>query len=111
MNMKKFIFIFIVFFLISCTQTVKQSSAPEAPERSTIEIKNFEFIPDTITVKRGATVSWIHKDSVPHTIKFDDEESPVLNFGDKFSKTFNKTGEYRYTCGIHPSMKGRIIVK
>lgn len=111
--MKRIIFVLALFFLVACakTETVEQSSAVEAPEKSSIEIKNFAFVPDTITVKRGATVIWIQKDSAPHTVKFDDEESPTLSVGDTWSKTFDKPGDYKYICAIHPSMKGRVIVK
>ncbi len=111
--MKRIIFALALLLLVACakTETVEQSSAVQAPEKSSVEINNFAFIPDTITVKRGATVTWTQMDSAPHTVKFDEEESPTLSIGDTWSKTFDKTGDYRYVCGIHPSMKGRVIVK
>jgi plastocyanin len=31
--------------------------------------------------------------------------------GDSFAKSFSAPGEYRYSCGLHSSMKGVIVVK
>jgi plastocyanin len=33
-----------------------------------------------------------------------------MDTNDKFSVTFDKPGEYTYFCGLHPYMKGKIIV-
>ena len=35
----------------------------------------------------------------------------AIYFKGAWTKTFDKTGNYNYHCGIHPSMTGRIIVK
>ena len=101
-----------VLFIAACAQTEEQSSAVEASSAATIEINNFKLIPDTVTIKRGGTVTWVQKDSIAHTVAITDiPESPSLNKGDTWSYTFDKTGNYNYICSIHPSMKGRIIVK
>jgi plastocyanin len=36
--------------------------------------------------------------------------SKALDTNDKFSFTFDKSGEYAYFCGLHPFMKGKVIV-
>jgi plastocyanin len=59
----------------------------------------------------GTTVTWVHKDSATHTIKFIDSVSPDLTSGATYQKTFSEKGTYDYSCGIHPSMKGKIIVE
>jgi len=104
--------LFLVFFIAACGQTQEQSSAVEASDSASVEINNFQFIPDTVTIKRGGTVTWLQKDSVAHTVAIKDiEPSPVLNNGDTWSYSFDKTGNYNYICSIHPAMKGKIIVK
>lgn len=74
-------------------------------------IKDFKFRPDTITIQKGDTITWTHPGSASHTVKFSDSESPILKDGGTYSKTFNEAGTFDYSCGIHPYMKGRVIVK
>jgi len=74
-------------------------------------IKDFKFHPDTVTIQKGDTVTWTHPGSVSHTVKFAGSESPILKNGATYSKTFNEAGTFNYQCGIHPYMKGTVIVK
>lgn len=74
-------------------------------------IKDFKFQPATITINKGDTVTWTHPGPATHTVKFSDSESPGLTKGGTYSKTFDKTGTFNYECGIHPYMKGTVIVK
>ncbi len=74
-------------------------------------IKDFKFQPDSITIQKGDTVTWTHPGSASHTVKFADSESPVLKNGGTYSKTFDQTGTFDYSCGIHPYMKGKVIVR
>jgi len=86
------------------TTTLPQSSA-------SVAIRNFAFTPSALTVAAGTTVTWVNEDSAPHTLKSDSFASGKLGRGDSFSFTFRETGAYTYVCGIHPSMKGKIIVE
>lgn len=102
----------ILAFVAGCVPAAEeQASATEAPESATIDIVGSAFVPDVATIKRGGEVTWINRDNAEHKIVFEDEESPVLEKGESWTKTFSKTGEERYSCGIHPAMTGRIIVK
>jgi plastocyanin len=78
-----------------------------------ISIDNFTFSPQTLNVPVGATVTWINRDDVPHTVVDADKrfKSAALDTDDKFSFTFATAGEYPYFCGIHTHMTGKIIVK
>jgi len=38
-------------------------------------------------------------------------KSPLLSQGQTFAQKFTTAGTYDYNCSIHPSMKGKIIVK
>lgn len=79
---------------------------------NTVKIENFAFKPEVLRIKNGDIVTWKQNDSAVHTIistgLFD---SPTLNLGDEFVYSFKTVGEYEYHCGIHPSMKGKIIVQ
>jgi plastocyanin len=76
-----------------------------------INIESFVFNPEVTTIKKGSTVTWTNNDSVSHQIKSDSFNSPKLANGQKFSFTFNNVGTFDYSCSIHPSMTGRIIVE
>ena len=77
----------------------------------TITIQNFSFNPATLTIKQGVKVTWVNEDSATHKIKSDTFNSSDLNQGDKFEFTFDKKGRFDYSCSIHPSMKGKVIVE
>jgi plastocyanin len=113
-----------VFFLSGCGNKTSQQTPPaQSPnqssqtngsivaEGSAVAIKNFSFSPDTLTAKAGTTVVWTNEDSVSHTIKSDTFGSGGLSNGQKFEFKFEKAGSFDYSCGIHPSMKGKIIVQ
>jgi plastocyanin len=78
-----------------------------------VKIDNFSFAPGTITVSVGATVTWINRDDIPHTVASTDKvfKSKVLDTDEKFSYTFTKAGEYPYFCSIHPKMTGKVVVQ
>lgn len=74
-------------------------------------IKDFKFQPQNITISKGDTVTWTHPGPASHTVKFSDSESPILKNGTSYSKTFDQTGTFPYECGVHPYMKGTVVVK
>ena len=78
-----------------------------------VVIKGFAFDPATVTVAVGDTVTWTNEDSAGHTVVGDEGEfvSGNLGAGDKFSFTFDTAGTYAYHCGVHPSMKGVVVVE
>ena len=78
-----------------------------------INISGFAFDPATITIKVGQTVTWTNQDSVVHTVVASDNSwsSDSLETGASFSHTFDTAGTFTYICGVHPSMKGTVIVQ
>ncbi len=79
---------------------------------ASVGIDNFAFTPETLNVKTGATVTFVNHDDIPHLVVAVDGKyrSKALDTNDKYSVTFDKPGEYAYFCGLHPHMKGKIIV-
>jgi alcohol dehydrogenase (cytochrome c) len=98
----------ILISSISLSGCVDQSQ----PLAEVVEIKDFSFQPDTITVPVGTTVTWINHDSASHTISSDDGkfDSGTIKNGGEFTFTFSQPGTYSYHCNIHSSMKGVIAV-
>ncbi len=88
-------------------------AAPARAEEVTVEIANFTFNPPEVTVKPGTTIIWKNADDIPHSVveanaKF---RSKPLDTDETFSRTFAEAGEIDYFCGLHPHMKGRVVVK
>jgi plastocyanin len=79
---------------------------------STVRIENFSFVPDTITVPVGTTITWENGDDIPHSIVLSDKSfrSKPLDTHDTAMFKFTKVGEITYFCGLHPHMQGKIIV-
>jgi plastocyanin len=102
------IIVAVGYFLYMGNQN-QQQSQPESLNNE-IKIENFAFNPASLEIKVGAIVTWTNNDSSPHQIKSDNFNSSVLNKGEKYQFTFSEAGEYDYSCAIHTSMKGKIIV-
>ncbi len=77
-----------------------------------VGIDNFTFAPAELTVKPGTTVVFENHDDTPHVVVAVDGKyrSQALDTNDRFSVRFDKPGEYAYFCGLHPHMRGKIIV-
>ncbi len=80
-------------------------------EKVSISIENFTFNPTPLTIKKGSTVTWTNDDPAPHQIKSTTFNSNQLFTGQTFSFTFDTVGTYDYSCAIHPSMLGKIVVE
>jgi plastocyanin len=83
------------------------------PPAAAVQISNFTFNAQVLTVKPGTTVTWTNADDIPHTVTSSTGvfKSKVLDSGDKFSFTFAKAGQFGYFCSLHPHMTGTVIVK
>jgi plastocyanin len=97
--------------LIAGSPSVKASD--QASANAAVNIDNFVFGPQTITVPVGATVTWTNKDDIPHTSVSTEGvfKSKVLDTDEKFSYKFEKAGTYPYYCTIHPKMTGKVVVQ
>ncbi len=87
--------------------------APAPSPVSIIHIKNFAYVPDTVTIHPGSTVRFIQDDESAHTVTAADKSFDSGNLGQKdaWNHTFAKEGTYAYFCAYHPYMKGTVIVK
>jgi plastocyanin len=89
------------------------ATAPPVAEGANVQIKNFAFVPASLSVKAGTTVTWTNEDSTPHTVTSTDGSgsSDQLAKGDSYMKLFSTPGSYEYHCSIHPSMRGVVVVE
>jgi nitrite reductase (NO-forming) len=77
------------------------------------------FVPETMTVSKGTTVTWTNKDTTLHTVTSGSAESgnsgtefdsSYLAAGKTFQHQFNTAGTFDYYCTLHPYMKGKVVV-
>ncbi len=97
----------------SAAPTSATPSASVASSQSAVNISNFAFSPQTLTVAKGATVTWTNNDSTTHTVTSDSGvwDSGDLAPGKTFNYTFNQTGTFPYHCNIHTYMTAKIVVQ
>ena len=101
-----------MLLLLPGSRSLRANDQPSAASAG-VNIDNFVFGPQTITVPVGATVTWTNKDDIPHTSVSTEGvfKSKVLDTDEKFSYTFTKAGTYPYYCTIHPKMTGKVVVQ
>ncbi|MGA9744671.1 MAG: plastocyanin/azurin family copper-binding protein [Nitrososphaeraceae archaeon] len=77
------------------------------------------FVPETLTVSKGTTISWTNEDTTLHTVTSGSPEggnsgtefdSSYLAAGKTFQHQFNTAGTFDYYCTLHPYMKGKVVV-
>jgi plastocyanin len=86
--------------------------APAADAK--VQIDQYAFLPQRVTVKAGTTVTWTNDDDDDsHTVASSSKlfKSKALDTGDKFSFTFTTPGTYAYICSVHPYMTGAVVVE
>lgn len=84
----------------------------EAVRSAKVEIVDFAYDPDPVTIQAGGKVIWQNEDSPPHTATADDGsfDTGDLEEGKIGSQSFKSPGTYSYFCEIHPDMKGTVEV-
>lgn len=82
-----------------------------ASRAATVDINHFAFHPPTLTVAKGATVTFSNSSKVTHTATrrgaFD---TGRIKPGESVAVRFKQKGTFAYHCEIHPFMHGKIIV-
>src|SRR5579871_1180054 len=97
--------------LLAALPVLTAAAAPATPA-AVVHIKNFAFVPATVTVPAGATVRFVNDDGEAHTVTSDAKtfDSGGLDSGDAWSYRFATPGSYPYFCAVHPYMHGTVVV-
>jgi plastocyanin len=122
--MKKLVFLTVavlvgaVVMIGGCASYSTPSPTPSSAQTSTasqntIAMKGLAFNPASLTIVKGAKVTWMNDDSTTHTVTSDTGafESGNLSPGNSFTHQFNDAGTFPYHCSIHTFMKGTITVQ
>ena len=105
----KYALLAILMVLTACGTPPTPSA--ETPTDHVVTMVGYKFEPSTITIKVGDTIEWQNDDAVAHIVNLPQANSPELKVGDSWAFQFNEPGTYAYGCGIHPSMKGTVVVE
>ena len=98
-------------------QTVTNASGSSTPGCE--ETADGCFIPSTVTIPMGGTVTWENGDTAAHTATGGSAtegpsgvfDSSLIMAGSSFSHTFDEAGTFDYFCMVHPWMAGTVIVE
>jgi len=84
-----------------------------APSSAAVRIFDKSFIPGTVTIATGGTVTWSNDDDTAHTVNASAGgfASGTMSEGEKFSRKFNSAGTFNYFCALHSDMKGTVRVQ
>ncbi|HEY6780535.1 MAG TPA: plastocyanin/azurin family copper-binding protein [Thermoleophilaceae bacterium] len=91
-------------------------AAPAVAGEQTVAAVDYEFMPKTLEVQPGDTVTWSFTGDAEHSatsVKGQQEswDSGVVDKGAAYSHTFTKPGRYQYICLPHREyMKGTVQV-
>ena len=95
------------------TASPEPAAEPAAVAATAVDISDFKFGPEAITVGAGDTVTWTSTDDAPHTATADDSsfDTGDLGKGDTAEATFDEPGTYTYYCRFHAFMNGTVVVE
>jgi plastocyanin len=83
-----------------------------APQTTTVQIKNFEYVPQNVTIHAGEEITFVNDDDEAHTVSATDKtfDSGGLDTNQKWQYVFKTPGKFNYFCEMHPYMKGTVTV-
>jgi len=100
------------------TQAPSKATASARPTVSqarhvTVAIRNYDFVPKSLTVKVGTRVTWTNRDVTAHTATADHSGFDTGTIAPKASRTvdFSHSGTFTYHCAFHAFMTARVTVR
>jgi len=105
--------VFASFSSCTSTKNIDTNSIPA----NTIVMADTKFIPSTVTVPKGTTVTWHNLEDRTHNATADDKswKTDDMILGESKTVTFDKPGTYFYHCTHHTmmgfGMTGTVIVQ
>lgn len=87
--------------------------AGAAAATKTVVIRATGFKPATLTIRTGDRVTWRNGDKKAHQVVANSGSfaSPILRAGKSWTFTFTRAGKFAYHDGLHPSLKGTVVVR
>jgi len=111
----------LVLVLSACAPSATPSPSPGAVSTDrvaivepTAAIESFSYAPALIQVSLGTKVTWHNAGAQFHTVTSDSPGRPFdlsVDPDKDASFTFALAGTFPYHCGVHPQMKGTVVVR
>jgi plastocyanin len=100
-----------VFAVVSATLLTAASAV--AARTYYVTIDQMRFNPPTLTVHPGDHVVWVNKDLVAHTASSNTQvfDSRSIAPNASWSYVASRAGSFAYSCTLHPTMHGTLIVQ
>ncbi len=105
------------------TNSSANTNTATISQGKTVNITSSGFIPQTVTITAGQTVTWLNNDTASHQVAPNphpthdaypgiwDDPKQIEAPGDMYQKTFNTAGTYGYHDHTNPSVTGTVIVQ
>ena len=91
---------------------------PTKVSRPGCDVEDICYIPSSIIVEKGKSITWVNEDSSFHSVTsgFYGEPTGLFDSGyldpyQSYTLYFDEFGTYDYFCTLHPWMKAQVIVE
>jgi len=114
-----FVLLSVVSLIAIAPSAFADETVTNAPGSSTPGCEPNCFVPSTVTIEAGETVTWENTDNAAHTASSGTAaggpdgvfDSSLIMAGGSYSVTLDDEGTYPYFCMVHPWMQGTVIVE
>lgn len=97
--------------VMTLTQTISQDKQmDETAATVTIGNKDTGFVPKTMTIKRGTTVTWTNRDNAVHNVTGAGWSSGDIAPNGEYKRKFDTNGSFEYRDTINPANTATINV-
>jgi plastocyanin len=98
---------------VAVVALVLLSAGPASAATSAVQIKSTGFAPATVTINANDSVKWTNTDTKNHQVVANDGSfaSEILAPSKSYTHAFGNGGTFRYHDGLHPTLRGTVIVK
>jgi plastocyanin len=85
--------------------------APARALAANVTISAAGFVPATVTINQGDTVTWTNTDTATHQVVSNKAglSSPVLSTGQSYSFVFKDAGNFAYQDAMNKRLKGNVV--
>ena len=92
---------------------LRQTPVVRTEQQVSVEVIDKDYVPRTLTVNKGAAVTWKFTGDLPHNVTDDRGAfaSDTLAKDGEYTRKFDAAGVFYYYCTIHHGMQGTLTVK
>ena len=102
----------VLFILAACAVfVIVPASAQPATQSATVSITKAGYVPASVTINQGDSVTWTNADTVNHQVTSGKAfASPTLTPGQSFTFKFTTSGKFAINDPLDKTQKGTVVV-